>query len=484
MSGDLERLASGCILAGFAGTAAPSWLARELEAGLGGVVLFARNVEGPKQLRRLTGSIRVSPTTVVAIDEEGGDVTRLEATRGSSIPGHLALGAIDDAGLTERVARALADELHAAGVTHDLAPVADVNVNPRNPVIGVRSFGSDPDLVSRHVAAFVTGLQAGGVAACAKHFPGHGATEVDSHLGLPVVQATREELLAVELMPFRAAVAVGTRAIMSAHLVVPAVDAAPATLSRAQLTGLLRDELGFTGAIVTDALEMKAVSATVGMEEGAVQALLAGADALCLGHDIDEGHVARVRAAIVAAVREGRLAESRLAEAAGRVAESHAPAPLRRVGGPGLAALGSAAARRALRIEGEVAAAGPMVVVELEGTPSVAAGPPEHDLASILHELGADVDSVHLPESRAGDAGAIPASHPGCRPVVVVRDVDRHPWQTGAAAAILAAEGHGVVVDVGYPARNAAADAESGRITTFGSGRASLTAAAETLIEA
>src|SRR4029079_17541984 len=186
-------------------------------------------------------------------------------------------------------------------------------------------FGSDPALVSRHVAAFVTGLQSGGVSACAKPSPGHGATDVDSHLGLPVVSATREGLLEVELAPFRAAIAAGTRAIMSAHRVVPAVDDVPATLSRAQLTGLLRDELGFTGVIVTDALEMKAVSETVGMEEGAVQALLAGADALCLGHDIDEGHVTRVRAAIVAAVREGRLDESTVAEAAIRVAASHAP---------------------------------------------------------------------------------------------------------------------------------------------------------------
>ena len=225
-------------------------------------------------------------------------------------------------------------------------------------MIGVRSFGSDPALVSRHVAAFVTGLQAGGVAACAKHFPGHGATDVDSHLGLPVVSATREELLAVELAPFRAAIAAGTRAIMSAHLVVPAIDAVPATLSRAHLTGLLRDELGFTGTIVTDALEMKAVSATVGMEEGAVLALLAGADALCLGHDIDEGHVARVRAAIVAAVREGRLA--RAARRGGRSRRgSHVPVA-------GGSRGGRAAVRRArprggaarARSSGTVAAAG------------------------------------------------------------------------------------------------------------------------------
>ena len=172
MSATLERLARACILPGFAGKAAPEWLRRELDAGLGGVVLFARNVRDPEQLRALTASIRVSPETVVAIDEEGGDVTRLEAARGSSVPGALALGAVDDVALTESVALAVAVALREAGITHDLAPVADVNTNPLNPVIGVRSFGSDPALVARHVAAFTVGLQEGGVAACAKHFPG------------------------------------------------------------------------------------------------------------------------------------------------------------------------------------------------------------------------------------------------------------------------------------------------------------------------
>jgi len=481
MSGSLERLASGCILAGFAGTKTPPWLERELDDGLGGVVLFARNVEEPEQLRRLTASLRVSAATVVAIDEEGGDVTRLEASRGSSLPGPLALGTIDDVALTEQLARALADELRAAGITLNLAPVADINVNPLNPVIGVRSFGSDPALVARHVAAFVTGLQSGGVAACAKHFPGHGATDVDSHLGLPVVSATREELLGVELAPFRAAIAAGTRAIMSAHLVVPAVDDVPATLSRALLTGLLRDELGFTGAIVTDALEMKAVSATVGMAEGAVQALLAGADALCLGHDIDEGHVARVRAAIVAAVREGRLDENRVAEAAARVAVSHVPAAEDRGSDtPPFAELGLAAARRALVVSGTVDDGRPLLLVDLEGTTSVAAGRPSHDLASILGQLRADVVTIRATEAGVDQALAAVRASPGRRPVVVVRDVDRHPWQRDAASAILAAGTSGVVVDVGYPARVTLTP--NGLITTFGSGRASLTAAAELLL--
>jgi beta-N-acetylhexosaminidase len=483
MSGTLERLANGCILAGFAGTAAPPWLGRELDDGLGGVVLFGRNVTGLEQLQALTESLRVSAATVVAIDEEGGDVTRLEATRGSSVPGPLALGTIDDVALTEDVGRAIAEELRLAGITLNLAPVADINTNPLNPVIGVRSFGSDPALVSRHVAAFVTGHQEGGVAACAKHFPGHGATDVDSHLDLPVVAATREQLLEVELAPFRAAIAAGTRAIMSAHLVVPAIDSVPATLSHAQLTGLLREELGFTGTIVTDALEMKAVSETVGMEEGAVLALLAGADALCLGHDIDEGHVARVRSAIVAAVREGRLDESRVAEAAGRVAASHVPVAGDRVADTTpFAELGRAAAGRALVVRGAVGDSKPLLVIDLEGTTSVAAGPPSHDLASILGELGGDVEAIQITERALDSALEAVRASPGRRPIIVIRDVDRHPWQQRAAAAILAVDSDGVVVDVGYPAQTV--PTLGGRITTFGSGRASLTAAAELLLGA
>ena len=272
MSSSLERLARACILPGFAGETAPAWLLRELVAGLGGVVLFARNVRDPEQLQALTASLRIAPGTVVAIDEEGGDVTRLEAARGSSVPGALALGEVDDPALTEAVAGAVAGALRDVGVTHDLAPVADVNTNPRNPVIGVRAFGSDPALVARHVAAYVTGLQAGGVAACVKHFPGHGATEVDSHHGLPVIEATRDELTAVELVPFVGAFGAGALSLMTAHIVVPALDTAPATLSRAVLTDLLRGELGYTGMVVTDALEMGAIAGTYGMGEAAVLA--------------------------------------------------------------------------------------------------------------------------------------------------------------------------------------------------------------------
>jgi len=480
MSEPLERLARACILPGFAGENAPAWLLRELEAGLGGVVLFSRNVRDPEQLQALSRSIRIRPEVVVAIDEEGGDVTRLEAARGSSVPGALALGEVDDPSLTDAVARAVADALREVGVTHDLAPVADVNTNPRNPVVGVRAFGSDPALVARHVAAFVAGLQSGGVAACVKHFPGHGAAAVDSHLGLPVIEASREELHAVELAPFAAAFEVGALSVMTAHIVVTALDAAPATLSRPVLTDLLRGELGYSGMVVTDALEMGAISDAYGMGEAAVLALVAGADALCLGHDIDESHVALVRSAIAAAVREGRLEEERLSEAAGRVAASHAPAAALSSSRHGaLGATGLAAARRALRVNGEIRGDGPLLVVELEGTLSVAAGPFAHDLTGVLRDLRADAETIHLGASDLAGAVAAVQAHPKRRPVVVVRDVDRHPWQRAAASAVAAAHPQAVVVDVGYPSTEPLCAERV--ITTFGAGRASLTAAAELL---
>ena len=242
-------------------------------------------------------------------------MTRIEAATGSSYPGNAALGVVDDIALTERVAASIGAELADVGVNLDFAPVADVNTNPDNPVIGIRAFGADGDLVARHVAASVRGLQGTGVAACAKHFPGHGDTSEDSHLALPVVGSLDE----VALVPFRAAIDAGVLSMMTAHIVVRSVGDTPATMSRELLTDLLRDELGFTGLVVTDALEMKAISATVGVEEGAVRAIAAGADALCLGHDLFDDAVVSVRDALVEAVGSSRLSEERLVEAASRV---------------------------------------------------------------------------------------------------------------------------------------------------------------------
>src|SRR3954451_12403956 len=224
-SGEISELAACVLQPGFAGTTAPDWVCRRLAEGLGGVALFARNVESPAQVAALTAKLRAErPDVIVAIDEEAGDVTRFESRQGSSRPGNLALGAIDDPALTEAVAHELGRDLARAGITLDYAPDVDVNSNPDNPIIGVRAFGADPALVARHSAAFVTGLQAAGVAACAKHFPGHGDTAVDSHHAVPVIARNRAELEACELVPFRAAVAAGSLAVMTGHLLVPALD--------------------------------------------------------------------------------------------------------------------------------------------------------------------------------------------------------------------------------------------------------------------
>ena len=221
-------------------------------------------------------------------------MTRLAHETGSPYPGSAALGALDDTGTTRRVYRSLGAELRGAGVNLDFAPSADVNTADDNPIIGTRAFGSDPDLVARHITAAVSGLQEAGVAACAKHFPGHGATSQDSHLEIPAVDADLELLDRRELVPFRAAIAAGVRSIMTAHLRVPALTGmTPATLVPEAITGLLRGRLGYDGVVVTDALDMRAASEAMGIPEAAVRALAAGADLLCLGYEGVRGQRAR-----------------------------------------------------------------------------------------------------------------------------------------------------------------------------------------------
>ena len=459
---DVERLAAACLSPSFPGHEAPDWVLRRLEDGLGGITLFAYNVEDPEQLAALTGRLRGTGEILVSIDEEGGDVTRLEAASGSSYPGNFALGLVDDPGLTADVAAAMAGELAAVGVNMNLAPVADANTNPLNPVIGVRSFGAAPELVATHVAAFVTGTQRQGVAACAKHFPGHGDTSVDSHHELPVVGGDFD----AALMPFRAAIGAGVRAVMTGHLLVPARDEVPATLSRRILTDLLRVELGFDGLVVTDALEMKAISSDPGVDEGAVRALVAGADLLCLGHDLHEEAVDAVLRAITAAVRSGRLPLARLEEAAARVgtAAQWASRPSSE-GAPGRE-VGLEAARRALRTDGGSSPVDAPLVIELVAPANVAAGRANHGLADLWP------GAVRLRLTGAtSEARELLADHPSRGLVVVVRDAARHEWQAGLARELVALRPDAVVVETGLPGGVAA------RVETGGAGRANLEAA-------
>ena len=322
----LARLADAILIPPFGGHSAPGWVLAALGEGLAGVTVFGPNIADAAQLAELTTRLRSAAVEpVIAIDEEGGDVTRIAHLAGSRYPGNAALGAVDDVALTEALYRALGADLAALGINVDLAPSVDVNTAADNPVIGTRSFGSDTELVARHAAAAVTGLQAAGVAACAKHFPGHGSTRTDTHDSVATVDAPLTLLAKRDLPPFAAAIAAGVRAVMPGHLRVPELTGdLPASLSAAALTGLLRGELGFTGVIISDALEMRAVSGPFGMPEAAVLAVAAGTDLLCLGRDQDRLSYLAVRDALVNAAASRRLPPARLEEAAGRVADLRA----------------------------------------------------------------------------------------------------------------------------------------------------------------
>jgi beta-N-acetylhexosaminidase len=281
---------------------------------VGNILLFSRNVRDARQVLELTQSLQMIAKEagqryplLIAIDQENGIVQRLgEAV--TIFPGNMALGATGTEELAYKVASAAGQELKALGINMNLAPVVDINNNPANPVIGVRSFGEDPQQVARLGAAMVNGYHAAGILSCLKHFPGHGDTAVDSHLALPMIPYTLERLDAVELVPFRRAFKAGAESVMIAHVAFPALmesDSLPATLSPAIVQGLLRERLGFNGVILSDCMEMKAISETFGSERGAVMALQAGIDLVLVSH-----HYTRQRGsieAIQAAVQAGNL---------------------------------------------------------------------------------------------------------------------------------------------------------------------------------
>ncbi|MFE6173261.1 glycoside hydrolase family 3 protein [Streptomyces sp. NPDC056464] len=482
----LTRDALTVLQPGFTGTTAPDWLLRRLGEGLASVGLFGRNIASPEQLVALTAQLRAERDDVlVAIDEEGGDVTRLEVRAGSSFPGNHALGAVDDVELTREVAAELGRRLAACGVNLNWAPSADVNSNPANPVIGVRSFGADTALVARHTAAYVTGLQSAGVAACTKHFPGHGDTAVDSHHALPRIDADASVLAERELSPFRAAIAAGSRAVMSAHILVPALDPDhPATLSRPVLTDLLRGELGYSGLIVTDGMEMQAIAATYGIERGSVLAIAAGADAICVGGGLaDDETVRRLRDALVAAVRSGELPEARLAEAAERVRElarwtATTAAPT--ADGEARTDIGLVAARRALK------ASGASAFTPLTEAPFVAAFTPVANIAvgdetpwGVAAELARLLPGTETGSYSGDDAARATLEAAGDRRVVaVVRDEHRHPWMAAALDALLASRPDTIVVEMGVPQ---ASPRGALHIATYGAARVCGRAAAEVI---
>ncbi len=327
---DLERLAGRVLCAGFPGKDLPEPLRERLAVGaLGGVILFKRNLGSLEEIAALVRTaLAASPdlSPLVAIDQEGGRVARLGAPI-VKLPPMRRLGEAGDTALTERCGAVLGAQLAALGFNLDFAPVLDVDTNPDNPVIGDRAFGRDSETVTAHALAFARGLSAAGVASCGKHFPGHGDTDLDSHLALPRIAHDRARLDAVELAPFRAARG-AVPSIMTAHVVFDALDRdVPATLSRRVITGLLREELGYDGVIVSDDLEMKAVFDRWGVAESAVRAIEAGCDLLLVCSRLDL--VEEAAAALVARASVDAEFASRLADAASRVDRMRAAHPAR-----------------------------------------------------------------------------------------------------------------------------------------------------------
>ncbi|HWN71634.1 MAG TPA: beta-N-acetylhexosaminidase [Haliangium sp.] len=320
---------------GFDGLEPPDALARDIGAGdVGAVILFQRNLRAGgrpghtdlEALAALTATLHAAapaagPPLWIAIDQEGGSVQRVRAPA-TVWPPMLSFDGlpsdIDDAALAERVGEALGRELAALGIDVDFAPVLDVHTNPANPVIGRRAFATEAEVVARRALALARGLEAAGVVSCGKHYPGHGDTDTDSHLALPRLSHALERLEAIELLPFQRAVAAGIPMIMTAHVVFAALDdTVPATLSRAVITGLLRERMGYEGIIVSDDLDMRAIAAHFGVGDAAVRAIRAGCDALLLCRDVEHQQQARD-----ALIREGeRDSELRadLARAAGRI---------------------------------------------------------------------------------------------------------------------------------------------------------------------
>ena len=306
----------------------------------GGVILFSENIETAEQTRQLTADIQdtvyeaVGIGALIGADQEGGYITRL--IMGTDFSGNMALAATGKPELAQQTASLIGEELAALGMNTDFAPDADINNNPANPVIGIRSFSDDPNITAEYAAAFSEGLKESGIVACAKHFPGHGNTDTDSHTGLPLVECSREEMEAQELVPFRKLAESGVPMIMTAHIQYPQIETQtyssvadgqevylPATLSHTVLTDLLRNEIGYEGVVITDAMMMDAVQAHFDREDAAVLAVSAGADMLLMpvqaGSAEECAELREYVDGIVKATEEGRIPEERIHEACRRI---------------------------------------------------------------------------------------------------------------------------------------------------------------------
>ena len=505
----------GRVMLAFEGETLPPTVARRLaDAPAAGFTLFRYlNVRSPGQVRELADAFQraggAGGPRLVAADQEGGQLQGLgDGT--TAFAGNMALGAIDDAELTERVGRAIGTEARAMGVNVVYAPVLDVASDPGNPALGIRSFGDDPAVVGRHGAAMVRGLQAAGVAATVKHAPGMGHISADTHHGLAVVDAARDVLDAREFAPFRAAFLAGARIAMSGHLALPAITGRrdlPATLSRAVMTDLLRGDLGFDGVTISDALDMRAIDQGDGLADAVVAAMLAGVDLLLTAADPDAR--ARIETALVAAAAGGRLDPTEVAATDRRLAALRAwlgaagPRPdLAVVGGAHHATLAREVAARSITLVRDPAGLLPWSAASgTDGRPSriLAVMPRPADLtpadtsstvepvlAAALRRHHPTVDEVVV--DQAPDAAAIAAvrDRAAAADLVVIGTIDasRQPSQVALVEAVTATGTPVVAVALRGPWDVATYPPEATSLATYSIQPASLDALAAVLFGA
>jgi len=472
------------LLPGFAGTVLPIWLRERLRAGLAGVCLYAQNITSAGQLGGLTEAIIAeNPNAIIAVDEEGGDVTRLFAATGAPFPGNAVLGRLDDLDTTRATAAAIGWSLRLAGCTVNFAPCVDVNSRADNPVIGVRSFSNDADRVARHGRAWVAGLQSTGVAATAKHFPGHGDTARDSHVSLPAVDRSLDGLRRRELVPFAAAIEAGCRVIMTAHIMVPLLDRNhPATMSSTVLHQLLRGELGFSGVTVSDALDMAGASGSLGMAGAAINALRSGCDLLCLGTENTDAQLAEIEHAVSSAVAEGTIAVNRVREGTERVRglaedlkaarQAAGPPPRFTPGFPKAEAeLINTLDLQPGASDWRARASGRYTVMRLEADANIAVGTTPwgpfaaaaaDPTASPVAAFAAQRAYVMSPER-----WALPPFQPDQPVLVVGRDIHQHAFAREVVDRLRSQHVDVLVIDMGWPS----ADRRYADVATFGASR-------------
>lgn len=481
----LRTLAAGVVCVGFEGTSLSAELQRALRGTpLAGLILFARNIESLEQTRALTDEIRsVLPDPVIAIDQEGGRVARLR-DKVEELPAMLAVAATGDTGLAERAGAQLAFDLRRAGVNVDYAPVLDLMLMRMNTVIGARAFGDTPEQVVRFAQAFARGLRSQGIVPTFKHFPGHGSTEVDSHLDLPVIDLDEETLRTRDLVPF-ARLLPEAEALMTAHIVVRCFDAQrAATLSHAVLTGVLRDEIGFDGVCFTDCMQMDAISKGVGTTEGAVQALAAGADCVLISHNLDLALESIDR--IVQAVQSGRLPQARLEQAHARVERlrTKLQPPLPLDAPPPYRGVGREIGRRAVTVlRGNTdVQADDSIIVSFEGATREGVQGLHTEHASLAG--GGEVPELRVPLEPSAEQIALLLEDLHAkqkRPIVLMRRAHVYESQAEAVRAILRAFPDAILVSTREPFDAFGFDGARNVLCTYGDDKPSMEGLADVL---